>query len=155
MKKILIILFLFANVLSAAAQEKKGNVHLEITDSNNVKKEIDANCFVLTILKTNSNFATILFDKAFLGDAKEIKVYLSQPQKTDPAIITLPITGENVVQSGKLAGIPYLVIKQQTTGLSIAKPTFFPEELMLQTMKDVTEKDLQEFKLGMEKWAGY
>lgn len=155
MKKILILFLLFAAVLPVLAQEKKGMVHLEVTDSKGVKKELDAKCFVLTIIKANSNFAVALFDKAFIADAQEIKVSLSQQQSAEPALINLPINGQNVVQSEKLAGIPYLVIKQNTAGLGIVKPTFYPDSLLLQTMKGVTEKDLEDFNLAMEKWAGY
>lgn len=155
MKRLLIAFFLFSNVFLLAAQPKKGVVHLEVTDSKGIKKGLDAQCFVLTVIKANSNFATVLFDKAFLSDAKEIKVSLTQLQGTEPAIITLPITADNVVQTEKLAGIPYLIIKQQTTGLTIAKPTFYPDALLLQTMKGVTDKDLEDFITAMEKWAGY
>lgn len=155
MKKNLILLFLFSTILSSVAQEKKGLVHLEITDFKNVRKEMEAKCFVLTILKANSTFAVILFEKGFIEDAKEIKVSLSQQQKTEPVIITIPINAENIVQSGNLAGIPYLTIKQLTSGLTIVKPTFLPDELILQTMKGVTPKDLEDFNREMEKWAGY
>lgn len=143
------------NFFSVFAQEKRGTVHLETIDSNNVKKEIDAKCFVLPIIKANSNFAVILFDKGFIANAKEVKVYLGQQQKTGLAVITIPINDENVVQSEKLVGIPYLSIKQQTQNLSVVKPTFLPEDLFLQTMKGFTQKDLDDFKLLMEKWAGY
>lgn len=155
MKKILIILFLSTSILPSIAQEKKPTIHLQATDSKGIKKEVDAKCFVLTVIKANSTFATILFDKAFIADAKEISVSLSQQQKTEPTIITIPVNAENVVQSEKLAGIPFMVIKQQASGLNIVKPAFYPDELIVQTMKGITDKDLESFIIAMEKWAGY
>lgn len=156
MKKNQILLLVFLmGIFSVFAQEKKGMVHLEVTDANNTKKEIDAKCFVLSIIKANSTFAVVLFDKTFITNAKQIKAYLGQQQKAEAAVVTIPINDENVVQSGKLAGIPYLTIKQQAQNIILVKPTFFPEELLLQTMKGVTDKELEDFKLQMEKWAGY
>lgn len=146
----ILLLLLFANFVFA--QEKKPKVHLETIDSKNIKREIDANCFVLSFLKSNSNFAVILFDKNLLSDAREIKVYLNQQQKNEPLVITIPIDVQNVVQSGKLVGIPYSVIRQQTKDMGVIQPTFFPENLVLNLMKGVTEKEKEDFKLEMEKW---
>lgn len=147
-----ILLVLFVNVFSATAQEKKPNVHLEVTNSNNVKKEFDAKCFVMNFVVSNRNFAVILFEKGLIADANEIKVFLNQQQKTEPVVITIAITDQNVVQSAKLAGIPYSVIRQQTQELSVIQPTFFPENVIPIAMKKTTETEISDFKLEMEKW---
>ncbi|MGC4039861.1 MAG: hypothetical protein QM710_03455 [Flavobacterium sp.] len=154
MKKVLIIVFVFLNLL-CSAQGKSGMVHLETTDYKGVKKEFDAKCFVVTVIKANSTFATVLFDKALIPDSKEIKVYLGQQGKAEPAIITIPVNGENVVQSAKLAGIPYQTIRQLAQNTVLVKPTFFPEDLIPQSIKGATDKDIEDFIAEMEKWAGY
>ncbi len=137
------------------AQGKGGTVHLETTDSKGAKKEFEAKCYVITVIKANSTFATILFDKTLIPASKEIKVYLSQQGKTEPAVIVIPVNSENVVQSAKLAGIPYLTIKQLAQNMVLVKPTFFPDDLIQQTIKGITDKDLEDFTTEMEKWAGY
>lgn len=116
---------------------------------------MDGKCFVLTVIKANSTFATILFDKGFIADSKEIKMSLVQQGKTEPAVITIPVNAENVIQSGKLAGIPYVTVRQLAQNIVLVKPTFLPVDLIPQSIKGITEKDVSDFTIEMEKWAGY
>ncbi len=134
------------------AQYPNSTLHIESVDYNGLKKETDGKCFILSFVKFKTTYATIIIPKEFIGDSKEVKVFLNQEQKAEPLIITISLDDKYLMKSKNLIAIPYFLIRNKLQNVnSIIEPSFVIEDFLPEIMNGFTDEDVDELKKVMEK----
>jgi hypothetical protein len=152
MKKLIIVFCLLTASFNLNAQNKENEIRANAVGYNAGKKEVDVKCFSLTT-EEQMQYQVIVFDAKDLIQSKEIEILLPQNQKTESFVFTIKLDDKDIIKTEKLIAIPFLVVREQLINkkVEIKFPEFLVEEYIPE-IYNVTQKDLEILKKGMENW---
>jgi hypothetical protein len=139
------------NLFLTNAQNTESLILVESINNSGIKTESHGKCFSLSFVKTKNTYAFILIDKRFVINSKEIKFYFNNEKKAEAFIVSLPIEDENIIICDKIVAVPFYIFRKKLEENNIKNPIFTMEEFIPEMMNGITEKDIDEVKLKIEK----